>query len=93
MEHKHWIHETKLIPTHNDKVYMSKTQVLKTHTHTQGKRRMEKPNKKRCHIGTITSLKVTHVNAKVTNMSKIKQSPWIRKEHKKRNTLGVSELA
>ena len=49
--------------------------------------------KKRCHIGTITSLKVTHVNAKVTNMSKIKQSPWIRKEHKKRSTLGVSELA
>ena len=38
MEHKHWIHETKLIPTYNDKVYMSKTQVLKTHTHTQGKR-------------------------------------------------------
>jgi len=36
MEHKHWIHETKLIPTYNDKVYMSKTQVL--NTHTQGKR-------------------------------------------------------
>ena len=34
MEHKHWIHETKLIPTYNDKVYMSKTQVLNTHTHT-----------------------------------------------------------